>query len=168
MKKLFLIFIMFISFSVMGNVEKTENLQSNSTSKEYVTDSNVEKLIDKYGEKLESALFALSESLKQPVEHVYNILIRQQYVKAFSGIVLFIISIILIVLCIVFAKNVDDWDVLIIPDGKSKASPAFAVIFGVCGLITSIIFFAGGYFSDILQGLINPEYGAIMDILKLF
>ena len=45
---------------------------------EYVTNSDAEKLFDKYTGKFAVAIEELAESLKVPAEHVYNILIKDQ------------------------------------------------------------------------------------------
>src|SRR5574344_549072 len=61
----------------------------------YVTNTNIEKMIDKYGSKVSAAIVAIAKELKQPVEHVYEILVRQQIVKSIADLFLFIVTIVL-------------------------------------------------------------------------
>ncbi len=89
---------------------------------EYVTGSTVERLVDKYSEKIEATIVSLAESLKQPAEAVWKILVKQQYVKAVVG--LFIVSLMLffIYLSFKYASNIEDWENLTVVKGK----PAFS------------------------------------------
>ena len=109
-------------------------------------------MVDKYTAQFNAAIVSIAEALKQPAEYVYNILVKQQYVKASIGLVIFIFVLLCITMSISFAKNVSDWDDGEVYEGKNRASAAFTIIFGVIGAIMLIVFFAAGYFSDILQG----------------
>ena len=54
----------------------------NVTAQDTVTDSDTEKLIDKYSEKISATVTSLAETLKQPATHVYGLLVRQQVLKS--------------------------------------------------------------------------------------
>ena len=134
----------------------------------YVTESNIEKLVDKYSGKIEATIISLAESLKQPAEKVWTILIKQQYVKASMGIIVLLIILLFGYLSIKYANNVKDWDRGYVYDDKPTYSIGAAVISVICLFISIIVLLFGGYPNDILQGFINPEYGAIKDIVNLF
>jgi hypothetical protein len=140
--------------------------QVDSTS--YVTESNIEKLVDKYSGKIEATIISLAESLKQPAEEVWAILIKQQYVKASMGIIVLLITLLFGYLCIKYANNVKCWDDGEVIENKPTYSMGIVIIFAVCLVISLIVLLFGGYYNDILQGFINPEYGAIKDIVNLF
>lgn len=142
MKKLFiivcLVFITGVSFA-----------QQDSTK--YVTNSNVERLVDKYTDKIEVAITSLAQELKQPVEHVYKLLVKQQVVKAATWTVAIIVALLvtigLWILWYFDKEEKDEWWGL----------PVF-----VTGILCVLI---AGTLSTILGGFINPEYGAINEII---
>lgn len=113
---------------------------------------------------IKSVVQDLSQSLKVGAEHVYEVLIMQQYVKAVMGLGVLIMTI----LCVFFMVRlwlekygaVDDC-------GDITAQGVFAIALSVLSIILVIAFFAGGFYMDIIQGFVNPEYGAIKDILDL-
>ena len=122
-------------------------------STKYVTDTNTEKLIDKYSVKIENAITALAEKLQQPAEHVYKVLVKQQIVWG-VGTLLGIFLGMLVILLGIIGHNKWDWD---------KDFSIFLEIIGFIFLISSfILFFIYG-----LTGLINPEYGALKDIISI-
>jgi hypothetical protein len=133
---------------------------------EYVTNSNAEKLFDKYTDKLSTAIVGLAEILKVPATHVYGILIKQQYVLAYIGLFIFFITLLFIILSLKYALNIDDWDDGSVKKNKPTCSLGFFIAFGIIGIIFLLCFFIGHYPEDIFQGFINPEYGAIKDIVN--
>jgi hypothetical protein len=146
MKKLLFAFILIIVCFV-SNAQQIDSIQ-------YVTNTNAEKLIDKYSEKMTNAITVLAEKLKQPAEHVYGILVKQSLVQGWSIFVAFIIATILFV--IVFIGAIKNW---------ANAEETFgflSIILGVCWLIAIVILISDG-----LPRLLNPEYEAIQQILKL-
>ena len=84
------------------------------------------------------------------------------------GVTVLLVIILFGYLSIKYANNVKDWDEGDVYKDKPTYSMGAAIIFAICLLIAIIAFFWGGYSDDILQGFINPEYGAIKDIVKLF
>ena len=147
MKRLIIILLLFtVSFAVY----------SQDTTK-YVTDTNTEKLIDKYSEKIGDAITALAEKLQQPAEHVYKILVKQQVVYGVSTLLFVVFSVIVVFWGFkIYHKNQDEfngWDFF----------GMFLIVLGCIAFVISFIMFAGGG----LSGLINPEYGALKDIVNM-
>lgn len=141
MKKLLLILLLFITFISYGQTDSTQ----------YVTNSNVEKLVDKYSEKIESAIIALADKLQQPVEHVYKLIIKQQLVKGISSLTVFVMGLIITIIGIM----------LLLKDYEDGGT-ALTMIGGIILLIGIIWFFASG-----ITCLFNPEYAAIKEIIKM-
>ena len=81
MKKLIFILLLLIGGLVVS---------AQSDSSQYVTNSNVEKLIDKYGGKLEATVISIAQTLKQPTEHVYEVLVKQQVVKSIQALIIIV------------------------------------------------------------------------------
>ncbi len=153
MKKL-VILIIFITIGFVMNAQD---------STKYVTDSNVEKLVDKYSGKIEATVVALSESLEQSVDHVYKILVRQQYVKAINGVGILLILLILGAMTYKLLTHEEAFD----NAGDLEIRGFLGVISLGLTLLFLLIFFAGDFYTDITQGFINPEYGALQDIFEL-
>lgn len=125
--------------------------------------TETERIVDKYADKFGDAIKQMAVALKTPVEHVYEVLVRQQVVNSFISIgylVLLVICAVLIWKCYIkgnemYSESGDDCFVVI------------AVIASVLWGVFVIVFFASGSFGDIFQGFVNPEYGAIRDIMEL-
>jgi hypothetical protein len=111
---------------------------------------------------------ALASSLKVGAEHVYEVLVRQQIVYAIVFLSLTIIGFILILNWI--KKYKDDkekwWDSCS-HNGKGDVT-------GLGGLRSIQIFVALvmigigiGTINSIMTGFINPEYGAIQDVIEM-
>lgn len=144
MKQLILFILLFVGITT--TIVAQDSIQ-------YVTNSDTEKLIDKYTAKIEASVVALAQSLKQPAEHVYKILVKQQQVKATATLIaigsLIILGILLIIIECVFL-NWNDYIVGMIG--------IILLLIGVIGLVISA--------SSIVSGFTNPEYGAIKDIVR--
>lgn len=114
---------------------------------------------------VKGALDALAESLKTGAEHVYAVLVRQQFVNSVTYLLIDVFFIIIsIVAWIVIhkayklkaeqEKNLSEYD-----KGDYEALyviPSFITL--VCMLVVGITL------DDVITGFINPEYGAIMEI----
>jgi hypothetical protein len=110
---------------------------------------------------LKGGVAAIAESLKIGAEHVFIVLVKQQVVNAIVYLVLALIGIIL-----AFAAY-RQWG-LIKYNAKGdlvEVRPVvFTVIFGVLSFILLIITIFN--IDTIIMGFVNPEYGAIQDIIK--
>jgi hypothetical protein len=115
-------------------------------------------LIDKYGSKVSAAIVAIAKELKQPVEHVYTILVRQQIVKSITYLFLFIVT---IVLSYISIKSITHpkatWE-----DDLNVYSLG-GIILAIISLIILIVFLCN--FNKMVTGFVNPEYGALQDII---
>lgn len=141
MKKLVLILLLFITFISYGQTDSTQ----------YVTNSNVEKLVDKYSEKIESAIIALADKLQQPVEHIYKLIIKQQLIKGISSIIVFFIGLIITTIGVILIfKDYDEGGTVL-------------TTIGVFILLTGIIWFCVSG----VTCLFNPEYAAIKEIIRM-
>jgi ABC-type uncharacterized transport system permease subunit len=142
-------FIILLSFLFIGLVV---NAKIDTTN--IVTNTNAEKLADKYINEIESGIIALAVSLKQPAEHVYTILIKQQYVKSWTYIILNLLLLVLSVIFWIFAlkNDFDDEGYLVI----SLLSTASLIVCIACTI------------TPIITGFLNPEYGAIKTIINAF
>lgn len=119
------------------------------------TSSNIEQLVDKYSAKIEASIISLSETLKQPAEFVYGIMIKQQYVKAVTHLAIILLLLLIGIVMIIIETKILEWnDPLIGP-------------FGIAIEIVALIWLACAA-NMIFGGFINPDYGAIQDITNLF
>jgi hypothetical protein len=169
MKKFFFVLMAVIMTSVVqANNVAVKNDSTATQVTQTVTNSTVEKLVDKYSAKVEASTVALAQSLKQPAEHVYKVLIKQQIVNA-AG--LLFIPIGFIILLIIFyrlmkygfspSKKYEGHTMFY---EKEDALTGLATIIGMFTLVMIILSVI--YFPDILQGFINPEYGAMKEIVS--
>jgi len=120
---------------------------------------------------VKEALSGLSEGLQVGGEHVYDVLVRQQRINSYIWIMISFFAILFIILFIRHlqigqtnfiqekndsghnSSNWDDIDIFL-----SAAT-------GILALMFIMLFFI--LMSDGLMGFINPEYGAIQEILGL-
>lgn len=127
----------------------------------YVTESNVEKLVDKYSIKIESAFVALSQKLEQPVSYVWDAFVKVNFAK---GLVRLVYPISLIICLLLFIKylRMSSWK------DKNEEFPQeiltviFAVL-GVCMLLGTLFTLTGT-----VTRLMSPEYHALKEVFELF
>jgi len=103
-----------------------------------------------------------------PAEHVYKVLVHQQKVTSISYLILYII---IILLAFAFYKYVK-WALKEDDRGRTRYDESnggeqiFTTLCALVVLVGLVFFFAT---IDItITGLINPEYGAIKEIMSLF
>lgn len=75
-----------------------------------VTNSEVERLVDKYSAKLEASITTIATSLKQPAEHIYSILVKKTFISGILSLSALSIGIVLFIIMIVLNKSFD-WEV---------------------------------------------------------
>lgn len=116
---------------------------------------------------IKGALHDMGEALKVGAEHVYEVLVRQQIVNSIATVLVYAV---LIALAIILVRHTmaginrynktkqsyDDWP------GELIASFIFSIILccGLCGIFLATI-------QSVITGFVNPEYGAIKDILNV-
>lgn len=156
------ILLAFISLYTIkaSNVSNTIDTLSKSTKEsiQYIDTSSNFKMI--YSD-IKSGLQGLALGLKVGVEHVYGILVKQQIVNSIVYLLVFILAIICTIICY------KQWDKIEIDgygDPKEVKPVAFTVVFGLLGLILMVIFVFS--IDTIVMGFVNPEYGAIKEIMN--
>lgn len=154
------IFIIFLSFTSLLGTSKTSNDTLVSNIKESVLeaipDSSVLTFKEVYSD-IKSGLTALGSSLKVGSEHVYEVLIKQQLSNSITGLLMLILSIICSIIIIKLAKKAFNED---------EELGFITVIF--IGIPTMIfLVYELWHMNDIVTGFINPEYGAIKEILEV-
>lgn len=153
----------FLLNCIYTNAADTTSVKSDSVK--YVTNTNTEKLIDKYSDKVSAAITSLAKELKQPAEYVYKTIVKQQYVVAITDIFLNVIFIVSSIICFYFSLKYRKKSGEVLGEYDD-----FVQIFLVAGIILSImsILFIIINFSEIMTGLFNPDYGAITTIGSFF
>ena len=140
-----------------GNVIDSTKQAITETLSVVDTSSNFKNIYN----DLKGGVAAIAQSLKIGAEHVFIVLVKQQVVNAIVYLVLALIGIIL-----AFAAY-RQWG-LIKYNAKGdlvEVRPVvFTVIFGVLSFILLMITIFN--IDTIIMGFVNPEYGAIQDIIK--
>lgn len=144
MKKFLFILMMAFTVPVFANNDST------------VINEN-ERLIDKYSEKVYSAMEQLAEQLKVPAQHVYGVLVKQAVVEAWTILIVAVIGIIL--LSIFGPKFVKS----LLKDDEVRG--VLSMIISSLGLIMLTISIIN--LNTIVGGFLNPEYYALKEILNL-
>jgi len=107
---------------------------------------------------VKSVISSLAESLKVGTEHVYEVLVRQQVVNAITWLFVYAIF---ITGCIIWYRKVDKWwDDCSSSDQGGLMFACFAI-----GLTTLIVILWN--IETVVTGFVNPEYGAIKQIIEL-
>lgn len=105
---------------------------------------------------------ALASSLKVGAEHVYGVLVRQQVVYAIVFLTLTIIGLILILNWIKkYKDDKEEWQ----KDNDITGLGLIRVI--QIGVALLMIFIGVIHINSIMTGFINPEYGAIQDVIEM-
>jgi len=149
MKKAVLIITMIFFFAVTYSQESKD-----------VPVTETERIIDKYIDKTGEVIQNLASALKVPAEHVYSILVKQQVVVGISITIGFIMSIIFTIISWVIVKNKHDFG----EEWYMQDTEGYWTVFILACLTLiamTIALLIGG-----IPKLINPEYGAIQEILK--
>lgn len=107
---------------------------------------------------VKAGIVGLATGLKVGVEHVYKILVLQQVVKSITWVVIILVLIGLSFLFVKIYKHAKaEWG-----DGVAFF---FFTAFGGCGLLAGYIIVMCNL-TAIITGFVNPEYGAIQDIVN--
>lgn len=109
---------------------------------------------------VKSSITGLASALKVTAEHVYGILVKQQIVNSIVYLLIFMFSILSFTICY---KN---WSKIEMNEsGNPKEAKPFVItiIFGLLGIILMCVFLKN--IDLMIMGFINPEYGAIMNII---
>lgn len=147
MKNIFIITLILTQLSVFAQDSTTAKI------------SEVERVVDKYVDQTTEALKGFAEALQVPAEHVYSVLMKQQYVKAITWIATGGISLCVIMMVLFFGYigTKHEWDDIVV---------GLVVVLG-CVLFAIPLFISISQLDVILTGFYNPEYGAIKEISNL-
>ena len=141
-----------------------------------VTNTNAEKLIDKYSAKIEASIVSLAGALKQPAEHVYKVIVKQQVIISYELLIVLLLSILFGLIALFFSRE-SQWKDSGYYDERDPKSTywrgyawntkaTFTLIFGVLSLLLLLISLLT--MNRLFLGFFNPEYGAMQDIAKFF
>lgn len=180
MKKLLLgLFLLSISSQFKAIESKNDTIISNVSKSvlKQLPDSSELTFKEVYSD-IKSGLTALGSSLKVGSEHVYEVLVKQQYVYSIVYTLLIILSIILMIICCKAIPKLGwrddyyyqrDWENKGGYEGFKKTQLGFINIIYIILAIISLIGLIFGflYMDQIITGFINPEYGAIKEILEV-
>jgi hypothetical protein len=153
MKKLTTAILMILAISsYAGSIDSTLNKIS-------IPDSAKVTMTTVYNDA-KAGIAGLASALKVGAEHVYVIMVKQQIVKSITGCVILLFIIIgWIALVRGFEYGADpkkgDWEEGLVP---------YCIFIGGGLFVITIIFILN--IECLLTGFINPEYGAIKDILE--
>jgi len=156
MKKLILLLLLF-SISILGYSQNAvEQTAANVADVKEAVDAvkqattQVNPTVVYFTEKLQE----LAKSLKVPAEHVYSVLVKQQIVFSWTLTTINIIVLLLVIglwiALLLDKKNQDEW----------WGVPVFFTV--------AFIALFAGTIHLIVSGFMNPEYGAIKEIMQLF
>lgn len=111
-------------------------------------------------------IVALASSLKVGAEHVYGVLVRQQVVYAIVYLALSIIGFILILNWI--KKYKDDKEKWKIGNSYDETPTGLGLLRSIQIVVALVMIGIGVCNIDlIMTGFINPEYGAIQDVIEM-
>lgn len=149
-------FIVFMSMLVVFafNAKADESFE--------IVDSNDVETVNAVFAGIEKTVTNLADQLKVPAEKLWTILVRQQTIKSISSIALFVTILFVCFSALFWAYKRADKYKYGVYDEAETAIPtliSLAVLFSMT--IISIV-----NFNEVLAGLINPEYGALKEILR--
>lgn len=114
-----------------------------------------------YGDTKE-ALKSIGSALKVGSEHVYEVLVKQQIVGAVTWLITFIVLLLGVILDVKLVKWLSDPK----KDADSYTGQIVIAIVVSAGLVVGLLgFFC--HISEIVTGFVNPEYGALKDIMEM-
>lgn len=160
--KLFLLAIMAIISTCSTAQDKPSVIQQMDTSMAEIKSipDTARLTVSRVYNDIKDGLKGLGSALKVGSEHVYVIIVKQQIVKSVIGLILIVICFIIIFPLIKFIKYLVNHD-----DVDEVFGLAVACVFLCIGWII-LVTFSICNIGNIVTGFINPEYGAIKDIMS--
>jgi len=123
--------------------------------------SETERIIDKYSSKVTEVIKGLATALEVPAEFVYEVLVKQQLV---NSITYTIVILLLLITPLLYIKSYYKW---VDKNDKDSGILWFLwVISTIIPLIAGSIMFLTDI-GSIVMGFVNPDYGAIKDIIEV-
>ena len=113
--------------------------------------------------ELQEVLKVLADQFGTTVSHVWEILVKQQMVDSITTIAMIVAMAIICILSIIVLVRAKKYS-----DEKNDYDSASVIISGVIAIITGVLLVLIVPFclDNIVTGFVNPEYGALMDILE--
>jgi hypothetical protein len=148
--------ILLIALAGLLSIQLSATTDSLKLNKDPIPDTSQITLTKVYND-VKSGLNGLEEALKVGSEHVYGVLIKQQLVTAISYLILVIL---LLIACPFSVKLEKKWRAEHDDFGDGPACLVPIIV----NITTVIVIFIT--ITDIITGFINPEYGALKDIMN--
>lgn len=157
-----LILLAILLTSIIGKSQDTVNNRADTSKLSWTKVYNDTK----------HALSGLAAGLKTTVEHVYTILIKQQIVQSVVFLSEIILTIVLfLILSIGLVKNLklyhNENHSFNGDNIEDHTSTILLIIFSILsGIMMCCVI--GNVFAEMITGFVNPEYGAMRDIISMF
>ena len=155
--------LLFFAAVLIGSAVFSQNIEVNPSAK---TDTLVvvkagseqsQQLSRDIYMDVKSAIVSMTESLKVGADHVYGVLVKQQYINSWilvMGWLGWLLLVFTFIVCLKQnSKNGGDDDMWI----------ALCIVSGILTVIIGIVCVV--FFGDMITGFTNPEYNAIKEIL---
>jgi hypothetical protein len=158
MKNLFIILITLFT-SLNSNAISLDSTLKQTTDviTQLDTSSNFKAIVG----NTQEAVKYLAVGLKTTAENVWDILVKQQKVKSWTYLLLFLFAIIVDVLIIKVIKQTFAY----VDDKENPGPYVLSVFLIIAGAVFSVYNSSNLY--PMLTGFINPEYGALKDIVEI-
>lgn len=160
MKKVIFLLLAFITLNSNANtvttlLDKTSEIvdSTKKTVKESITSVDTSSNFKMVYQDVKEGLSGLATGLKVGVEHVYIVLVKQQIVNSITWVIIYLLF---IFICYLFVKN---WNYL------AKETDDVVNIIGSV-VLTIILISLTFTLNETVMGFVNPEYGAIKDIIN--
>ena len=126
---------------------------------------SAELTFNKVYEDAKAGIVGLAKALKQPAIHIYGILVKQQVVNSITYIFFFILTIVFTILSLNWIRNAKWGDSDICEEEDCwNVNATLGLIFGIISFVLIIVSICN--IQNMIMGFVNPEYGAIKDILN--
>lgn len=144
---------LFITTTVYSQVDSTVKVITTLPDSSLVTFSKVYKDVTE-------SLTGLAEGLKVGATYVFEVLVKQQLVNSITYLILILLSFFLIINWFKAYKSTEEWSGKEAPTGLGVVR-TIQLCLGSATLIWMIF-----YINNIITGFVNPDYGAIQEIIN--
>lgn len=119
------------------------------------------QVIDHIYDKTTEAITELAQALAVPAEHVYNVLVKQQVVVGVSLLVGLLFSMLFTSISwfILFKKHNFKRELCL---QNTEGYWMLSLLLSIVSIVLLVVFLSSG-----ISSLLNPEYGAIRDIIRI-
>lgn len=147
--------ILFLVIVMMGNLAQAQTkdpLHLFDSTKRSATFDSVYK-------DVKGALATMADGLKITVDHLWGVLVYQQRLEAITWLIISGITLFPIIGFFRYYRKT-------ISDGHGDLNKDGWIMVGLAGISFVLLIADCCNFSNIIQGLFNPEYGALKEIMK--